>query len=186
MGQNASGNFRESPLSATDSGSMHHVRWTALALVGLGGLWAAVSSPVPAAPALVGREPRPGGRSARGRGERSTRERLRARGSRGSLPGSGSTWSGVCGAEPRPRLGEGPPEHRRWPRPCPVAARIRGGRTRRTATDAGHLHRGDLFDGAARARPATRTVVLRAGSSGHRRSERRPGPHSARLSNIDA
>ena len=56
MGQNASGNFRESPLSATDSGSMHHVRWTALALVGLGGLWAAVSSPVPAAPALVGRQ----------------------------------------------------------------------------------------------------------------------------------
>ncbi|MBK8996757.1 MAG: hypothetical protein IPM35_13560 [Myxococcales bacterium] len=34
---------------------MHHVRWTALALVGLGGLWVAVSSSPPAAPALIGR-----------------------------------------------------------------------------------------------------------------------------------
>jgi hypothetical protein len=33
---------------------MQDVRWTALTLVGLGGLWAAVSSSPPAAPALVG------------------------------------------------------------------------------------------------------------------------------------
>lgn len=34
---------------------MEHLSWTALALVGLGGLWAAVSSSVPTAPALIGR-----------------------------------------------------------------------------------------------------------------------------------
>lgn len=54
MSHNPSGNFPESPLSGADSGSMEHVAWTALALVGLGGLWIAASSGVPAAPALVG------------------------------------------------------------------------------------------------------------------------------------
>jgi hypothetical protein len=34
---------------------MQHVRWTALVLVGLGGLWTLASSPVPVAPALLGR-----------------------------------------------------------------------------------------------------------------------------------
>lgn len=33
---------------------MEHVRWTALTLVGLGGLWIAASSGAPTAPALVG------------------------------------------------------------------------------------------------------------------------------------
>ena len=54
MGQKPSGNFLTGPLSATDSGSMQHVRWTVLALVGLGGLWAAVSPSARVAPALVG------------------------------------------------------------------------------------------------------------------------------------